>query len=228
MTVAAAALAGPSAYAATQFIDGYGTGWQTYSFTLPQGQSFAGTVTIGVSNHGDTLADSSLQVDNFGGAFNYVSNAGNTGFESGDSGYDVAGTRVPIGHAFHLPAHTGTGSMHLIASGADTSVYNNADGNPGTDGAWFRFWAEAAAGSLMTFNWNFLNGEINPHVKQDFAFILLDSGAFRHYEVLAQVMGAPVTPVPLPAAAWLLGSGLLALAGTTRLRRKSTTIALSA
>jgi hypothetical protein len=36
-----------------------------------------------------------------------------------------------------------------------------------------------------------------------------------HYEVLAEITPVPV-PVPVPAAVWLMGSGLLGLAGVAR------------
>ncbi len=94
------------------------------------------------------------------------------------------------------------------ASAQDTSAYFNTLGESGTDGELYIFALTASAGDVLTFEWEFHTDDYVPY--NDFAFIDIEGV---HYEVLAQI-----SSVPVPAAVWLFGSGLLALIG---IRRKS-------
>lgn len=88
----------------------------------------------------------------------------------------------------------------------DTSAYLNTQGANGTDGGVYAFSLTANKDDALSFNWAFSTIDFSPY--NDFAFI--DIGGI-HYEVLAEIQA-----VPVPAAAWLLGSGLLGLIGVAR------------
>ena len=88
----------------------------------------------------------------------------------------------------------------------DTSAYLNTRGEKGTDGELHTFSLVAQKGEALFFDWEFSTTDVSPFY--DFAFI--DIGGI-HYEVLAEIQS-----VPVPAAAWLLGSGLLGLIGVAR------------
>lgn len=94
------------------------------------------------------------------------------------------------------------------AFGTDTSAYMNTLGEAGTQGELYSFGFTAAAGETLSFDWMFSTDDYHPF--HDFAFI--DIGSM-HYEVLAEI-----NAVPVPAAVWLFGSGLLGLLG---LRKRS-------
>ncbi len=95
----------------------------------------------------------------------------------------------------------------------DTSAYLNTLGEAGTDGEVYSVDWDAEAGDIFTFSWKFSTEDYHPF--HDFAFIDIEG---LHYEVLAQIDGPLVSEVPVPAAAWLFGSGLLGLAGVARRR----------
>lgn len=90
----------------------------------------------------------------------------------------------------------------------DTSNYFNTLGEAGTDGELYTFAYSASAGDVLTFDWEFSTDDYHPY--HDFAFVDI---AGEHYEVIAEIAA-----VPVPAAVWLFGSGLLGLLG---LRKKS-------
>lgn len=214
----AAALAAAPTFASTLYVPDFGsTGWQSYSLTFSS--AFTGSVYLGVSDAGDDVLPSSLLLDNLGGtaAFTSLSAAGR-GFEQGDfSGYGMAGD-VTLTNGFGGYNPTEGGHMALLNSvdghsGTDTSLYLNTQGNPGVDGSLIRFDISANAGDTLTFDWAFKTDDYAPY--SDFAFIsLVGTGAADgHYEVLAEITPAPV---PVPAAVWLMGSGLLGLAGVAR------------
>ncbi len=213
-------LGGPVS-AATVFVPGAASGWQTYSTEFDD--NFLGVVTIGVFNEEDMDVDAELLLDNFSGTVTFSSTGGNLGFESGLSGYSAAGsvstTAGPV--AGYSPTE-GANMAHMVSNNVDTSGFVNANGDPGTNGSLLTFWIDVDPGQVLSFDWNFINHEAtdpggDPSTFWDFAFIDIRGAGvstFHQYDVLAQV-----TPVPLPAAVWLFGSGLLGLVGMKRLRR---------
>jgi len=214
----AAALGAVPAFAATLYVPDFGsTGWQSYSHTFSAG--FTGSVVLGVSDAGDNVLPSQLLLDNLGGTAALApQSVTNQGFEQGDfSGYITSGSAAIVS-SFGSYSPTEGGQMALLDSvdgdsGVSTSLYLNTEGNPGIDGSLIRFDISANAGDTLTFDWVFSTGDYAPY--SDFAFIsLVDTGAANgHYEVLAEITPAPV---PVPAAVWLMGSGLLGLAGLAR------------
>ena len=157
-----------SANAATIFIPGGNTGVQTFNYTFAS--DYTGSVTIGVSDEGDTDFGASLDLTTTYGVFL-------------DSDVNVV----------------------------DTSAYINALGENGTDGELYIFSMSALAGETLTFDWIFRTTDADPF--NDFAFVDISGLS---YEVIAQT---GVAPVPVPAAVWLFGSGLIGLIGVAR--RKS-------
>ncbi len=99
--------------------------------------------------------------------------------------------------------------------GTDTSAYMNTLGEAGVQGDIYSFGFSAAAGETLSFNWIFSTEDYHPF--NDFAFIDIEN---LHYEVLAEIKA-----VPVPAAVWLFGSGLLGLLG---LRKRSHAVSLPA
>ena len=157
---------------ATVYIPSFGnSGLQTFSYTFTN--DYAGTVTIGVSDEGDYVVSSYLE----------------------------------------LPEYAVTLDTDAVVDIADTSAYINTLGEPGTDGQLYTFDLIAAAGDVLSFDWVF--STIDYHPFHDFAFIDIEG---LHYEVLAEIDN---TPVPVPAAVWLFGSGLLGLFG---MRKRSQVI----
>ncbi len=218
----AAALGAAPAFAATLYVPSFGsTGWQQYSYTFSS--AFAGSVTLGVSDEDDMEQSSQLLLDNLGGTAALApQSVTNQGFEQGDfSGYATSGSAA-VASSFGSYSPTEGGQMALLDSvagdsGVSTSLYLNTQGNPGTDGSLISFDIAANAGDTLTFDWAFSTDDYAPF--GDFAFIsLVGTGpANGHYEVLAEI-----TPVPVPAAVWLMGSGLLGLAGVARRSQQKT------
>ena len=220
----AAALGAAPAFAATLYVPSFGsTGWQQYSYTFSS--AFAGSVTLGVSDQDDEFLSSQLLLDNLGGsAFASPQLSANRGFEQRNTaGYVVApGSSASAVSSFGSYNPTEGGQMALLDSvdgdsGVSTSLYLNSQGNPGIDGALISFAIFANAGDTLTFDWVFSTDDYAS--LGDFAFIsLVGAGpANGHYEVLAEI-----TPVPVPAAVWLMGSGLLGLAGVARRSQQKT------
>ncbi len=214
-------LLGGPASAATVFVSGAASGWQTYSTEFDD--DFLGVVTIGVSNEQDTIVDAELLLDNFSGTVTFTSTSGNLGFESGLAGYSPSGTvSTTTGPVAGYSPTEGANMAHMVSNNVDTSGFVNANGDPGTNGSLLTFLIDVDPGEVLNFDWNFINNEAtdpggDPTEFWDFAFIDIHSiagASFSQYDVLAQV-----TPVPLPAAVWLFGSGLLGLVGMKRFRR---------
>lgn len=222
----AAALGAAPAFAATLYVPDFdSSGWQQYSYTF--GGTFTGTVVLGVSDEGhdqisfvNALLPSQLLLDNLDSTAVLPQLVSNRGFEFGNlAGYGAAGD-VKVVSSFDSYRPTEGGQMALLDSvdgdsGVSTSLYLNTQGNPGVDGSLIQFSISANAGDTLTFDWAFSAGDYAPF--GDFAFIsLVGTGpANGHYEVLAEITPVPA-PVPVPAAVWLMGSGLLGLAGVAR------------
>ena len=227
----------PKAHA-TVFTPGkHQTGWlnQTYVFD----DFFSGYAVFGVSDEGNTNANAKLLLDNIQGSqgVSFFSVGSNLGFEEGNlnnynpsSGAASVVSSASFNDAYVNNIYVGTITVNptegtkmalLDSYGSSTSGFTNASGESGTDGSFLFFEVDAsAAGDTITFDWNFFSdespGELN---NNDFAFFRLvdrfDPGDIFtttpiHSEVLAQV---GVSPVPLPAAVWLMGSGLIGLMG---------------
>jgi hypothetical protein len=140
----------------------------------------------------------------------YVPSFGSTGtqtfsytFTSDFSGYVTIGVSDVIDDivASYLDSSTFGFSLNTDAA-QDTSAYFNTVGEQGTDGELYTFSYSASAGDVLSFSWEFYTDDYVPF--SDFAFIDIEGV---HYEVLAQIA------TPIPAAAWLFGSGLLGLLG---------------
>lgn len=223
LAAATVAALGTTPAFATLYVPDYGsTGWQQYSHTFSAG--FTGTVVLGVSDQADEFLSSQLLLDNLGGtAVLAPQSVTNQGFEQGDfSGYAATSGSAAVVSSFGSYNPTEGGQMALLDSvdgdsGVSTSLYLNTQGNPGTDGSLISFDITANAGDTLTFDWVFSTDDYAP--LGDFAFIsLVGTGAANgHYEVLAEI-----TPVPVPAAVWLMGSGLLGLAGVARRSQQKT------
>lgn len=97
--------------------------------------------------------------------------------------------------------------------GHDTSVYQNTLGEYGVHGGLYSFALSAAAGDVLSFDWAFSTQDYSPY--NDFSFVAIGG---IYYSVLAEidVNGYPPQTVPIPATAWLFGSGLLGLLGAVR------------
>jgi hypothetical protein len=93
----------------------------------------------------------------------------------------------------------------LTAYDADTSSFG------GTDGAWITFSVDVKKGTTVSFDWAFLAMDYYPF--RDFAFLVAWSpaGKIEYFEKLAEI-------VPIPPSLFLLGSGLIGLAGLGRMR----------
>ena len=198
------------------------TGWQTFQVTLAN--PFSGTVRIGVSNEGDTMADSHLLLDNF-------VNLGlaNPGFETGDfTGWTLqgSGSVVTGASAYNGTPYTpteGTYMARLFARGASTDWIDPLlpPGYDATDGAWLEFDVNIAAGTTVSFDWAFLAMDYVPY--HDFAFLWsLETGnQTGELEILAYIDTPPVpVPVPEPGSLALVSLGLFGLAGAGMRKRK--------
>ena len=98
-------------------------------------------------------------------------------------------------------------NLNLITnSGMNTSSYTNTLGENGTTGDIFSVYFLAYAGDMFSFDWEFSTSDIHPF--NDFAFVEFENLS---YEVIAEIQA-----VPVPAAVWLFGSGLLGLVGMAR------------
>ncbi|MDY7001762.1 MAG: PEP-CTERM sorting domain-containing protein [Thermodesulfobacteriota bacterium] len=193
-------------------VPSYGaTGWQTFSWT-PDG-GFSGDIGWLVSDWGDDEVESYLLVDNviIGGTLYQ-------GFESGLPGNGVTQGVVNFvsSSAYESGAFTPTqGSLmaELDSVDGDSGFYTDPPyGYDGTDGS--VFWltnVSVADGQTLIFDWNFATNDYTP--LQDFSLFLTDTGD----NLVTYELGTIEAAVPVPAAVWLLGSGLLGLLG---LRRK--------
>lgn len=143
----------------------------------------------------------------------YVSDYGSTGlqtfsyvFTSDFSGDITIGVSDAVDYVESSFLTSSTYAFSLDTDGPsaqDTSAYFNTLGEQGTDGEMFTFGYNAVAGDELTFNWEFHTDDYHPY--HDFAFIDIQG---IHYEVLAEI-----SSVPVPAAVWLFGSGVLGLFG---------------
>lgn len=101
-------------------------------------------------------------------------------------------TGSEMGHLFYneLGSVAGNGSVH------------NANYNLFTNLSLDQYWSSTPVATLANYSWqfNFLDGN---------QYVQLKTGAIRAMAVHPGDIGA--TTVPIPAAGWLLGSGLLAL-----------------
>lgn len=93
----------------------------------------------------------------------------------------------------------------------DTSAFSNSQGEPGVNGQTIAFNYAAAKNALFEFTWQFRTDDEDPY--NDFAFVsIVDSTTGPvHYAVLAET-----SAVPLPGAAWLFGSAVIAMTGLRR------------
>ena len=199
--------------AAFMEVPSYGaTGWQTFSWTPDS--DFTGDIGWLVSDWGDDEVESYLLVDNIivGGTAYY-------GFETDPPpplGYDFDGEASPVSSsAYGSGAFTPTEGTIMIELDS-VNGYSGFDTDPpygydGTDGS--VFWltgVSVADGQTLTFDWNFATNDYTP--LQDFSLFLTDTGEnLETYEL------GTISNVPVPAAVWLLGSGLIGLLG---LRKK--------
>ncbi|PIU53787.1 MAG: hypothetical protein COS90_04295 [Deltaproteobacteria bacterium CG07_land_8_20_14_0_80_60_11] len=198
------------------------TGWQTYTYTAgPTG--FTGSAGFVVSNVIDDWGYSELLLDKLS-----QGGAGNSGFESGLSGYDVLPSSAfadvytsrtsALGVVYNPTEGDFLADLMGLSSGGDTSGFHNATGQAGTVGSILETGITLGAGAPFSFDWAFLGNDFSPW--NDFArFYLKDqSGAIVFSEGLAQIGSAPA--VPIPFSALLLGSGLLGLLGLGRMGKR--------
>lgn len=208
---------------ATVFVNDFGTtGWRNESllFNAP----FSGTITIGVSDEGDTAVDSTMLLDNINLNGSLIPNGG---FETDN--IDELTNFSAVGDVSTATSDTTNGIsarptegdfMAVLSSTGDanTSGFTNAFGESGTEGSLLRFFLNTDSEATLSFDWNFLTGDFDPFNDFGFLFAKFDSvgTADDRYVVLAQIEGEGTSPIPLPASAWLFGSAILGLFGVKR------------
>jgi hypothetical protein len=173
------------------------SGWQNYSYTFSSNATV--DVFLGVADAPGDGSVSTLDLDNI-----YSSLPSNllTDFSSGSlpSGFQAQGNSAirtePFGH----------GNFARLYS--DGNVNTSSVG--GTDkGSVLGFSFSALAGQTFSFDWRFTAGS-----GKDFAFLNLniDNGAGSPPVIVQSTLASTDTaPVPVPAAAWLLGSALASM-----------------
>lgn len=205
---------------ATVFVNDFGTtGWRNETITFDQ--PFSGTVTIGVSDEGDSIVDSTMLVDKISLNGSLIPNGG---FETANiDGFSTVGdvTIASSNTTSGIFARPTEGDYMAVLGGegtADTSGFTNTAGEAGTEGSLLKFFLNTDSGASLSLDWNFLTGDYDPFNDFGFIFAKFDAvGTDRdQYIVLAEIEGAEMNPIPLPASAWLLGSAILGLLGMKR------------
>lgn len=119
-------------------------------------------------------------------------------YSFGSGGFNCTGGE--LGHLFYTELGGLAGNNIQFTHNANYSLFVNLTGD--------QYWSATPNASLATYAWEMNFGDGNQ-------FVQLKTGAIRAMAVHDGDIGAPAA-VPVPAAAWLLGSGLLAMAGMRR------------
>lgn len=181
------------------------TGWQTYTYTFDSNATIG--VFLGVSDTSAGGQFSTLDIDNI------VANA-TTDFSTGVPGsFSLLGGAS--GSTVTSEPFTGHDNfLRLYSTGtANTAAVN------GSTGSLLTFSFSGTTGQTFSFDWRFTAGS-----DDDFAFLVLgvDGGpGVGTKEVKGNLAQVGTSPVPVPAAAWLLGSAVASM-GVFRRRRRST------
>jgi len=174
------------------------------------------------TKHGVTTGTASLDASYTGGDFLFNGNA--TDSYTIDKGkYDLHADFIydPELGAFVLDTTKGKNTVTIAGKLTIPSLDIDLKGTLFTAGldSW------AYSGSLIGFNTTITGGLICGTVfactTHESAYLSLADGGFDPNLDLKHVSGTAVTTIPLPAAAWLLGSGLLGLAGISLKLKKT-------
>jgi hypothetical protein len=180
------------------------SGWQTYSYTFTDNATVG--VFLGVSETAAVGTFSSLDIDNI--AANVP-----TDFSGG----------LPAGGAILGGAANSTITSEAFGGHGDflrlysTGTENTAAAG-GTTGTVLSFNFSGVAGQTFSFDWRLTGGS-----DDDFAFVVLgiDGGpGVGTSTVSSNLAQVTTSPVPVPAAAWLLGSAFASM-GVFRRRRRA-------
>ena len=123
-----------------------------------------------------------------------------------DPGYGYNDTTSELGHLYYvsLGNTSGLGSV-------DTGPFENLHTRPNGSGYWTETTYEASNGTIYSYSFLFSSG---------YQMYASQSGQF--YAAAVHPGTVSFAPVPVPAAMWLLGSGLLGLMGIRRRKRSRT------
>jgi hypothetical protein len=203
------------------YVPSYGdTGWQSYTYTAGPG-GFTGTAGFIVSNQGDTVLDAWQLLDNL----SQCAQPGNQSFELGNyngyalgpasNGAVVMGPVVnPSNGNSYMPTNGEWMSYQQSFDDPTPPVFLNAYGNVGTNCSYLETGISLSEGQTFTFDWAFIALDYWPF--EDFSkFYLKDVAG----NVVFQDGLGQLSPVPVPPAALLFGSGLLGLVGWRRFRK---------
>jgi hypothetical protein len=200
-----AATSAASAATVMDVLPGGSSGWQTYSYTFTTDATIG--VFLGVSDTAAGGAFSTLDIDNI------VANE-TTDFtgEALPGGASILGG--PSASTLTSEPFGGHGDfLRLYSKGLE-----NTGAVGGSTGSLLNFSFSGNAGETFTFDWRFTAGS-----DDDFSFLVLavDGGpGIGQSEIKGNLAQVGTSPVPVPAAAWLLGSAVASM-GVFRRRRRA-------
>ena len=115
-------------------------------------------------------------------------------------------TDSDMGHLFYTELSGTSGSSILDSGDSDLSLFSNIQISLGAGDATYWTSTTNASNTARAWNFSFANGDQSHNFKVNAGFVWA-------------VRAGDVAAVPIPAAVWLFGSGLLGLIGVARRKR---------